>query len=278
MHRFVNGPSRFQSPSHGMHFSNQADPNITELKNIMLTVQTSVQNMEGKFSQLEKSIQDVKESNQKLIESNSEIKGNVQDLTKRVESLETELQASEEKRERLEAQSRRENLRFYGIPEDKDETWEDTENKVRHYIDSNLEINATNLSIERAHRIQSTEKPRPIIVKFSFYKEKEKILKSYREKRKLSNEREKEREGATEGSDDGSNSQTDAFEDNFTKDITVCEDYPSRVMKARNNLRKFLKDALKDNKRAFLRYDKLVIEGDAYIYDQDTDDILLTGR
>ena len=49
-------------------------------------------------------------------------------------------------------------------------------------------------------------------------------------------------------------------------------------MKARNNLRKFLKDALKDNKRAFLRYDKLLIEGDAYIYDQDTDDILLTGR
>ena len=108
------GPSRFQSPSNGMHFANQPDPNITELKNIMLTVQTSVQNMKGKFSDLEKSMKEVKESHERLIESNNEIKEDVKDQTKRVESLETELQASEDKREHLEAQSRRVNLRFYG--------------------------------------------------------------------------------------------------------------------------------------------------------------------
>ena len=36
--------------------------------------------------------------------------------------------------------------------------------------------------------------------------------------------------------------------------------------------------ALKDKKRAFLKYDKLIIEGDAYIYDQEADDILLVGK
>ena len=261
-----------------MHFANQPDPNITELKHIMLSVQTSVQNMEGKFSDLEKSMKEVKESNERPIESNNEVKEDVKDPTKRVESLKTELQASEDKRECLEAQSRRENLRLYGIPEDKDETWEETENKVIQYIDSSLEMNSANLSMERAHRIKSTDRPRPIIAKFSFYKEKEKVLKTYREKRKQSNAREKQCEGATGGSDDDRHGENDEFEENFRKDITACEDYPSRVMKARNNLRKFLKDALKDNKRAFLIYDKLIIEGDAYIYDQEAIDILLDGK
>ena len=39
--------------------------------------------------------------------------------------------ASEERCERLEAQSRRENLRFYGFDEKKDETWEETAETVR---------------------------------------------------------------------------------------------------------------------------------------------------
>ena len=119
------------------------------------------------------------------LQSNSEIKENVKDLANRVETLETELQASEEKRERLEAQSRRENLRFYGMPEDKDETCEETESKAKQYItcNSNLETNPSNLSVESAHRIQSTDRPRPIIAYFRFYKENKKILKTYREKR-----------------------------------------------------------------------------------------------
>ena len=271
------GPSRFQSPSHGIIFSTQSDTSNAKLKTIMLTVQASVQNMESKFLQLEKSIQEVKDSNAKLIQSNCEIKDNVKDLANIVETLEIELQASEENRERLEAQLRRENLRSYGIPEDKDETWEETESKVKQYIDTNLEMNPSNLSIKRAYRIQSTERPRPIIAKFSFYKEKEKILKTYREKRKQCHEREREREGEA-NSDDGRSVENEEHESNFSKEITVCEDYPTRVMKTRNNLRKFLKDALKDNKRAFLRYDKLIIEGDAYVYDPKTENILLTRK
>ena len=59
-----------KSPSHVIPSSNQTvhfgmDPSISELKNIMLNVQTSVQNMEGRFSQLEKSIQKVKRNKYK---------------------------------------------------------------------------------------------------------------------------------------------------------------------------------------------------------------------
>ena len=51
-----------------------------------------------------------------------------------VEKFESDSKNNEEKREKLEAQSRRENLRFHGIPEDKKETWEETEEKKRMYL------------------------------------------------------------------------------------------------------------------------------------------------
>ena len=77
------------------------------------------------------SLKEVKESNALLIDSNNRISEDVSNLNKKVTKLESDLKVSEEKRERLEAQSRRENLRIYGLPEEKNETWEDTESKVR---------------------------------------------------------------------------------------------------------------------------------------------------
>ena len=67
--------------------------------------------------------------------------------------------------------------------------------------------------------------------------------------------------------------------------MTLCvkaslssEDFPGRVMKARNNLRKFLRDALQNNKKACLKYDKLIIEGEAYEYDSTLEDIVAVGK
>ena len=59
---------------------------------------------------------------EKLIRSNSETNKTVEDLSKKVSNLEKDLAQSEKKREKLEAQSRRENLKFYGLDDDKDET------------------------------------------------------------------------------------------------------------------------------------------------------------
>ena len=168
----------------------------------------------------------------------------MKELNDRVGQLETDLKSSKEKREKLEAQSRRENLRFHGIPASRDETWEETEDKVREYISKDLDLNQSNISFERAHRIPGTEKLRSVIVKFSFYKDKEKILKSYREKRKEFNEREAERENAQGDSDEAAHFD---YDNSFRKDTTVSEDFPSRVMKARYHLRKFLRNALKAN-------------------------------
>ena len=54
---------------------------------------------------------------------------------------------SERRSELLEAQSRRDNLKFYGINEEKNETWADTETKVRHEI-SRLGLDVSSVSIK----------------------------------------------------------------------------------------------------------------------------------
>ena len=50
----------------------------------------------------------------------------------------------------------------------------------------------------------------------------------------------------------------------LNKDISLAEDFPPRVAKARSDLRPFLKRELHNGNHAFLRFDKLVIAGTTY--------------
>ena len=47
----------------------------------------------------------------------------------------------------------------------------------------------------------------------------------------------------------------------------MSEDFPLRVTKARTNLCPFMKSAHEKEKEAYLRYDGLVVEGQAYVFD-----------
>jgi regulator of replication initiation timing len=93
----------------------------------------------------------------------------------------------------IEDRSRRNNLRMVGLTEDNGEDWDRTEAKVKEFIKTKLGIEKC--EIERAHRTGSKKykdgKPndqRPIVVKFLNYKDKNKVLNEYRE-RKLWNEK-----------------------------------------------------------------------------------------
>ena len=87
--------------------------------------------------------------------------------------------------EYLENQSRRNNIRIDGIPEEPDETWEDTESKAKVAIESKL-----NLEIERTHRTgkvirrsddnASSTRPRTVICRLVSWKQKDPILKAAR--------------------------------------------------------------------------------------------------
>ena len=85
---------------------------------------------------------------------------------------------------KLESHRRRNNLIFYGIPEEANETTAKTESILYSFLEDNLKLKEDRISMERAHRLgkrnASGEKPRPIIAKFSFYKNKELALSNSR--------------------------------------------------------------------------------------------------
>ena len=80
----------------------------------------------------------------------------------------------------LECRAMRENLIFYGIAESVDENCEIL---VKNMCSVNLGIDtAKTFTFDRAHRLggDNSKKPRPIVVKFHYFSEREKVrLKSY---------------------------------------------------------------------------------------------------
>ena len=255
-----------EPPASGGESESDTDPNDLNVENLsnpsnmtdlLLEIRSDVKRMNSKFDKLDKKVQDLKKDNKYLKQQNESLSQQVNELTTTVMNLETRMNDAEKRNEQLEAQSRRENLKFYGFEDDQSETWEQSENKVRSYISNELNMDEQSIKIERAHRLFSKTSPRPIIVKFSYFKDKELVLKSYREKRKA--QQDSDQIGDVEGGAD----------ENAQRPVRVSEDFPVRVTKARTNLYPFMKSAQDNEKEAYLRYDKLVVEGQAYVFDND---------
>ena len=149
----------------------------------------------------------------------------------------------EQRCEELEGQSRRSNLIIHNLPpkDNGTEMWEESEQKARDYFTS-IGINK-DVKIERAHRLSKGNKNSPVIVKMSFFQEKEEILAKAKDLRKEKKRRKEEI---------GEN------------DVFVNPDYTHCVRRARAALRPHLMDAIQNDKRAYLSYDKLVIQGKTF--------------
>ena len=148
----------------------------------------------------------------------------------RVKEVKLQIEDVGNKLDDLENRSRRNNLCFEGIPESPNETWQESESKIKHLISSHMPEVGTDFVIERAHRVgrpRSDSKPRKIVAPFLNYKDREAVFKA---KKKLH----------------GTN-------------MFVNEDYSDRVLKKRTELMPELNEARCKNQRAFLRLHKLVI-------------------
>lgn len=161
----------------------------TNTISLLLTIQRDVKKMHKRFDHIDKSVKTLKHDSKLLKDQNVKLSKQMPDLQTTVAHLESRVQEADIKNERLQAQSRRDNLRFYGFIDKRDETWEGSENTVRSYLTNDLLLDESSIQIERAHRISRKTSPRPVIVKFSFYKDRNKVLNAYREKRKPDNER-----------------------------------------------------------------------------------------
>eukprot|EP00745_Piridium_sociabile_P022930 TRINITY_DN35768_c1_g2_i1.p1 TRINITY_DN35768_c1_g2~~TRINITY_DN35768_c1_g2_i1.p1 ORF type:complete len:280 (+),score=57.69 TRINITY_DN35768_c1_g2_i1:199-1038(+) len=187
---------------------------------------------------MEERIENLQTSMQEHMEK---FQANVAHVTKENKELKEKVDRLESRVDDLEGRSRRNNLIFHGIPspQGKTELWSDCEKAVKTALKEEMGL-TEEVEIERAHRLGSEKSDRPIIICFGKFKDKERILAS----RKVLREKRSK--------------------------IFVNEDFTPRVRESRRLLLPFLKKAKAEQKRAFLRFDTLVIEGKAYVYDTNS--------
>ncbi|KAK7095597.1 hypothetical protein V1264_004987 [Littorina saxatilis] len=196
-------------------------------------VKNDVQDIKEHFSQLQEEVNELKEGVNSLREENDQLKGYNEKLWKNIEMLETKV-------DDLECRSKRNNLLFYGMDREENETNERCEQRLQDLFTDKLEL-AENVEFDRVHRISS--KPNsPLIARCVFYKDKVKVLKA---KRKLK----------------GSN-------------IFIGEDFSKTVRDIRKNLTQFMKEKRNGGHKVSVVFDHLIIDGEKFFLSGDGESIV----
>ncbi len=103
-----------------------------------------------------------------------ENKSDIAKLKTELEETKQQLIYEHEARLRQECQYITSNLKFYGIPEEVNDNDAKAEQSILTIIMEKLRLNVDDMKIERCHRMGwKGSQTRPIIVKFSFYKDRE---------------------------------------------------------------------------------------------------------
>ena len=163
----------------------------------------------------------------------------VEDNSEDIESLDADVEMLKRRNIKLEAYTRRENIRIFNI---KDEPDENVEERVRSLFVTKLQIPpeaVKAIRFERVHSIptrtssqRSQSRPRSVIARFSHYQEKEFVRSFY-----------KNLKGT---------------------DIGISVDFLKEIEDIHKTLYPVLKKAKRDEKKAFFNFDKLIINGQLY--------------
>lgn len=164
----------------------------------------------------------------------------------------------------IKARSMRDNLLFFGFVEgrtDEDRRSENCTQMVLDYCQNTLQMEdaRTNVKIERAHRLGNRyeiNKPRPIVVKFSHYPDKQLVKQKSRE---LSQANRNAQVGDRAGSQD--NERVDRP---TGPQIRVSDQFPKVIQDRRKVLVPAMIKAKQAGKTAYLSYDKLYIDRKSY--------------
>ena len=145
---------------------------ITELKKEMKSVKKDIED-------LQLSVEHVDEiSNRKIDKMENELKLKIEQTNEYVNEKLKEIDA---KHIELEDRARRNNIRVDGIPEDDNETWDDSKSKVFNLVKEKMGLE---IDIQRAHRVgkknDENERPRTIVAYLLKYTDREQIFKNGR--------------------------------------------------------------------------------------------------
>ena len=131
--------------------TNQTLDNLSkEIEDLKESLEFTQEETEGKFSKLNETI--------------TSMERNLCSLQKDIEAIQTtkpnwEIEIKN-KLVDLEDRSRRNNLRINGIKEGKNETWEECEERVNCFLEEKLDMDTSEISSQRAHRVGEDRRDR----------------------------------------------------------------------------------------------------------------------
>ena len=153
-------------------------------------LETKVKDMDTRIIEVERACTFKSEKHDTNNQDLQGVKGDVKKVKDSCISLAEDVNKMEQDFERLnskvldqEFRSMRDNLIFYGIRESGpgqniDAEQEKCDLLVKELIESKLDIDTTNITLDRAHRLGNRvipNKPRPIIAKFHYYNDREQV-------------------------------------------------------------------------------------------------------
>lgn len=203
------------------------------------TLKSEICGLRGELKDLKDSLdfanQEIETLKAEFAKTSATVEENIEDI----ESLDADIETLKRRNIKLEAYTRRENVRIFNVEEEVDEN---TEAVVRNLLVTKMQIpleKVKSIRFERVHRIPKKtqnqrlpNRPRPVIARFSHYQDKEFVQSFYK----------------------NLNGTTIGFSDDFPKEV---ED----IHKA---LYPVLKKARQNQQRAYFKFDKLIIDGRIY--------------
>ena len=202
---------------------------LVEMNSKFDTIKTDMKDMKDSFAHIKTEVDGMKETVVKMKAEN-------ESLHKENKEMKTKLANLELKTDELECRSKRNNLLFYGFDRPDNETAKDCEETVQDFLTDRLEMSQS-VEFDRVHRLNNKANS-PIIARCTYFKDKDKILKS---------------RGKLRGST-----------------IFIGEDFSVRVRDIRKKLTPHLKAARNNGKRATMIYDHLLIDGKKFGIDDES--------
>ena len=210
----------------------------------LLNVVCEFDSMKTRLTELEEESRKLKEASENTANEISNLKtttvytcANMGATARELNGLKEEVENLKRRNIRLEAYTRRENIKIFGIEESAGETNE----LVRIMLKEKMKIPndcVDDIRFERVHRMTTRQdrmnatKPRAIIVKFSFYQDKEYVWSFVRNLKESG--------------------------------IGIANDFPREIDKIHGKLYPVLKSAKKAKQKAYIKVDKLIINGQVY--------------
>ena len=214
----------------------------------LLDLFSEIATLKDRLKTIEDENKDLKKAAENAMEELQELKPSVANLcmqqaqgSEEVQKLRKEMEQIKCRNIKLEAYTRRENIKIFNLNETEGETPRETENLVRNMMEEKLGIireDMNEIRFERVHRLptrrnsQTRTKPRPIVAKFSFYQVKEYVMSKVKNLKGTG--------------------------------IGISHDYPKEIDVIHEKLYPVLKKAKQGKQSAFFKVDKLIINGQVY--------------